>query len=383
MTTNETVPDRTFTVAGDLGDVAGAISRVIATLHEQQAELANLHDAVALIDGRTQRHDVDEQTAQATRRDTAELAERVEQEASLRRDLTAVVERQSGREQAERAVLARELEQVLVSLNALREQADAAEQGSARAVAGTAERDRRERSVDDQIAALEQRLAASEAEMRGIRDEQARATPGLARLDASIASLDDRARVAEEGRVQLEQDVAALRAAGDREHELLEVVEQQRATRLRMEERIALFEAALNDVRNELGEAAEERSILRQQIAGSRQRLQEMVGALEQQQETIVEHFRRWTAASGAAGRREVEEIERTNRVARDLLMRLTEAADSAVADALVEPGHSEPALSEPAPFGPVEGQPLPGTTPPGAAPGTPPGTAGPSSSPE
>ncbi|MDP6607044.1 MAG: hypothetical protein QF664_12420 [Dehalococcoidia bacterium] len=355
MATNETVPDRTFTVAGDLGDVAGAISRVIATLHAQQAELAHLHDAVALIDGRTQRHDAEQQTAQATRRDAAELAERVEQEASLRRDLTAAVERQSGREQAERAVLARELEQVLVALSALQEQADAADQGSARTIAGSAERDRRERSLDDQIAALEQRMAASEEEMRGIRDEQGRATPGVARLDAAHVALSDRARVAEEGRVQLEQDVAALRAAGDREHELLEVVEQQRATRLRMEERIALFETALNDVRNDLAAAAEERSILRQQIAGSRQRLQEMAVALEEQRETIVAHFRRWTDASGDAGRREVEEIERTNRVARDLLMRLTEAADPAAEGALAEPGLAEPAQ------GSLPGTPLPG----------------------
>ncbi len=346
MTANETAPDReaapppVLTSAGDLagpgglGDVAGALTRIIVTLNAQQAELASLHDAVALVEGRTQRHESGQEATLATRRETAELGERVEQEASLRRDLVAAVERQTRREQAERAVIARELEQVVATLDALQAQVAASDQGSARTVAGIAERDRHEQSSDERIAALEQRLAASEEEMRGVRDEQARAAPAVTQLDSSLSDLGERARAAEEGRLRLEQDVAALRSGGDREHELLEVVEQQRAARLRTEERLALFEAALNDARSDLATAAEERSILRQHIAGSQQRLQDLAVALEQQSEAIVEHFRRWTDARSDAGRREVDEIERTNRVARDLLMRLTESGES---------GHEQP----------------------------------------
>jgi len=68
--------------------------------------------------------------------------------------------------------------------------------------------------------------------------------------------------------------------------------------------------------------------MLRQQTAGNVERLRELAEALEEQRLVIVEHFRRWTEGGADSGRRQVEEIERANRVARDLLVRLTESSD-------------------------------------------------------
>ncbi len=122
--------------------------------------------------------------------------------------------------------------------------------------------------------------------------------------------------------------MANLEAEREREAELLEVIEQQRAARQRMEERLAAFDEALEESRRELAEASEERSMLRQQTAGNVERLRDLAETLEGQRLAIIEHFRRWTESGADSGRRQAEEIERANRVARDLLVRLSERSD-------------------------------------------------------
>ena len=62
-----------------------------------------------------------------------------------------------------------------------------------------------------------------------------------------------------------------------------------------------------------------------------RRRIEALTEALEAQREAIVEHFQRWTEARGEAGKRAVEEIGRTDREARDLLVRLAEGTAGSV----------------------------------------------------
>ena len=56
----------------------------------------------------------------------------------------------------------------------------------------------------------------------------------------------------------------------------------------------------------------------------------ETAPVLSGQRVSVAEHFRRWTEAGAESGQRQVEEIERANRIARDLLVRLTERIDEA-----------------------------------------------------
>lgn len=313
---------------GDGGDLVGVVRRLVVVLNQQQAELASLREAVATIEGRTQRHESGQDAARAAGNHVAELAERVEQESTLRRDLVAALERQAAQDHDERAALVRRTEQLAEQVEELRSRAASDAARSGRVAAGLAEQSQQELSLDGRVSALEQQLNATGEELRAARDGRARAEAVREQTQATLDQLTERARSAEDARQRLEQEIGSLRASVDGEHELRALVEQQRTARTRMEERIAAFDAELHAANEALAQASEERSILQQQLAGDRRRLAALAEALDAQRAAIIEHFERWTAVRSEAGKREVDEIERTNREARDLLVRLTEGTE-------------------------------------------------------
>ncbi len=280
--------------------------------------------------GRTQRHETGQDAARVLTQQSADLAERVEQEASLRRDLSAAVQRMEQREHEEQQSVRQELEQLASGLERLQGRLASDDELRRRIATGIAEQAHHEETLDGRVEAIEHRAGAAGVTSRKEREELARITSALAGLLAAVDELSQRAQSAQEERRRLEGDLAALRAEREREAELLEVIEQQRAARQRAEERLTAFDRALEEARRELATAAEERSMLRQQTAGNQQRLRELAETLEGQRLAIIEHFRRWTESGAESGRRTVAEIERGNRVARDLLVRLTERTDEA-----------------------------------------------------
>ena len=70
--------------------------------------------------------------------------------------------------------------------------------------------------------------------------------------------------------------------------------------------------------------------MLRQQKGGAHARLLALAGTLEAQRWAMVEHFRLLAETGAEAGRRQGEEIERANRVARELALRLAERSEEA-----------------------------------------------------
>ena len=118
------------------------------------------------------------------------------------------------------------------------------------------------------------------------------------------------------------------RARRDRENEVLELIDQQRATRIRLEERLALYGEHLEEARERLGAAAEERGALARQLARTDERLLVLSEALEMQREAVVDHFHRLIEAERAASEKQVQGIEARLREGQQLLTRLREAGD-------------------------------------------------------
>ena len=311
-------------------ELAQDLARLQAALSSQQAEMARLQETLAVVTGCTQRHETGQEAARALQQETAALAERIEQEAALRRDLAASVERETQREREERQTARQQLEQLSSHLEQLQQQFASDDERRRRVAADIGRWERREQTLDARVAELERRAVAEREALDGAREEQARTGAALPGLLSAVDELAERARSAQEERSRLEDGVAAVGAERERESELLEVIEQQRAARQRMEERLTALDEALEETRRNLAAAAEERSMVRQQVAGNQQRLRELAETLEGQRTAIIEHFRRWIDSGVESGRRQVQEIERANRVARDLLVRLTERSEEA-----------------------------------------------------
>jgi chromosome segregation ATPase len=328
MTSQQPAAGSALASATELGDVASAISRIVAALNAQQAEMANLHDAVALLDGRTQRYEAGQESARAAGQEIDDILDRLDRESTFRRDLVSALERRAQQEQGDRSTLVTQLEALQQSVESLQSRLDADSERGARVDASIALQRRGEDAMESRMRELEQQVAANREDLNAARTDHQRASGGWSEVETSIEALRDRAKAAEEAQHRLQQDVAILRAVGERETELLEVTEQQRAARQRLEERLAQFDSELEETRIESRSAAEERSMFRRQVAGEQQHLRDLAESLEAQRDLILEHFRRWTESNTQAGRREVEEIERVNREARDLLVRLTERTD-------------------------------------------------------
>lgn len=313
-----------------IDELSHELARVQEVVNSQQAESAQTQQQLAVVQGRTQRHEMGQDAARVLAQQSADQAERVEQEASLRRDLAAAVQRMEQREHDEQQSVRRELEQLASGLDRLQGRLASDDELRRRITTDIAEQAHQEETLDGRVKAIEHRAGAADETSRKEREELARITSALAGLLAAVDELSQRAQSAQEERRRLEGDLASLRADREREAELLEVIEQQRAARQRAEERLTAFDRALEEARRELDTAAEERSMLRQQTAGNQQRLRELTETLEGQRLALIEHFRRWTESGAESGGRTIAEIERGNRVARDLLVRLTERTDEA-----------------------------------------------------
>jgi len=308
---------------------ADALGREVEQLHAvlraQQEAIAALHEAVGTVQGRTLRHEAGQELAREARQEVAALQEELRAEAASRRELAARLERAGAHERKQQ-------EQLLHAIASLQRRLDRSE---GRQAAGDerqrhiaidlAERDQEEQSLEGRLGALERRAAADQEHDRHVGDELARATGVLPRLSAELDELQGRVQTLLMEQRRLDDDVAALRAIRDREGDLLDVLEQQRATRARTEERINAVEEQLEQARRALAESAEERALLARAQSGLEERLRALGEELEAQRLLFIAHLRRQLQVGEQAGRRRADEIEREARLARDLLVRLSE----------------------------------------------------------
>lgn len=306
------------------------VHHVEETLRIQREEVARLAESLQLVDGRTQRYETTQESARELRQEIAALEERLQHEVTLRRDLTAQVERATQRE----AEAQRELRRVLEMIAGRLDQFDGREAAVAErqrtfaqeiAAAGTEDQDQEAR-----IQRLERQVAAERETSRHHGTEIARVASSLATILGTLEAIESRARTTLLDQRRLDDEVTALRTVRDREAELLEVVEQQRATRARLEDRVSRAEEAVEALRQAIAAESEERALLARALAGEIEQRRGLGERIEAQRDAVAEHFRRVARAEEESRRRQIDEIERDIRIARSLAVRLTEQSDEA-----------------------------------------------------
>ena len=312
-------------------ELARELTHARAAVEALRAEVSRLEEQLQTVEGRTLRHESGQDLAREVKGELANVEERLEAEATLRRDLAAVVERGGSRDREFESELRRALEVIALRLDRFEGHQSAADERQRTLASGAAEWIGSEQRTEERVAALEQQLAAQRAAAIEHSNEIASAAARLPDIDRRLDELMTEAAAARVERQRVEAEVAALRSIRDREAELLDLLEQQRATRTRHETRLSEIEEFLATVVRTSGEAAEERARLAREQAGAAERLRTLGERLEGLRISIVEHLRRQVRADEQAGRRVVEETERELRVARTLLTRMSEQTEDAV----------------------------------------------------
>ncbi len=296
----------------------------------QREELDRLRDTLQTVDGRTQRHESGQDAVRAVLAEVGALQERVEQEVALRRDLFGLIKREAERERGEQNAVSGVLSELLERVGTFEDRLAADDVQRRRLLLGIADTGIEEHVLLERLTMLEQRTAADRQALQQLSGEISRVASLVPDLASNLRDLDTRTRETQLGQRRTGDEVSALASERSRETELLELVDQQRALRVRLEERLSTVEEDVAAVRRELAAAAEDRALLRQLGTAAHERIREAREAMEAQKAAIVEYLRMMTQADAVADRRLVEEIERSNKIARDLLLRLEERSDEA-----------------------------------------------------
>ncbi len=173
--------------------------------------------------------------------------------------------------------------------------------------------------VEGRVSALFEAAGNEREERSRIDSTLPELTNTVDEVSARLAALQTALRRAEDG-------LARLDSALGREEELRQVIEQQRAVRIRLEERLRDFDERLQGALESLAGAAEERLALRHQAIGFEERMGRLSEALEGQREAVIDHFRRVLDMEEQQGQRQIDDIEQRIRRGRSLLVRLRES---------------------------------------------------------
>ncbi|MQC48059.1 MAG: hypothetical protein DWG77_03060 [Chloroflexi bacterium] len=304
------------------------LHRVETALRVQQDEVARLHDSVQVVEGRTARHEVGQDQTRAVRQEIAELEERLAQEVSLRQDLSGQIERFQAREAALQQELHRALGVIASRLDDVDGRASADALRQRHIASEIAEVEHEGEGVEGRVESLERRVAAEFEGQRHLGVEVAKLAASVSQLLSAVDALEARARAITTDQHRLDEGLVALRAVRDRESELGEVIEQQRATRARLEDRMNTTEETLEALRQSIAAAADERSLLARDVGGVTERWRQLDERLTAQRDSLTEHLRRQSRANEESRRRLMEEMERDIRTSRSLLTRLIEDTD-------------------------------------------------------
>ncbi len=269
---------------------------VRSALHEEQRTVSGLQTTLMSIEDHTRRQEAEQQTTRSTQQRVLASLEGTE----------AVISRLNERVQA--------LEQRSLSAESAHRQSGLDREDATR--------------MPGRMEDLENRVSAlTELAMQG-RQAKDQIELALPEIGASISQL---AATTETLRTELRRtgdELAQERARRDCEAELLELIDQQRSTRIRLEERLALYGEHLEEARGRLGAAAEERGALARQISRTDERLLVLSEALDMQREAVIDHFQRLLESERAASGKQVQDIEARLREGQQLLTRLREAGE-------------------------------------------------------
>lgn len=311
-----------------------SLTREVALWHHslkaQQEEAARLAETLQVVEGRTLRHEAGQEAAREVRQGLVALEERIAAEAALRRDLAAQLTRAEERQ----AETQRELQRVLGQIASQLDDAtgrDAAVLARQRAILEeAAERERAGRDHGSRLEAIERRLGALEEHARHNGVEVARVVASFSPLLGTLEAVEARVRTLQADQRRMDGEVAAVRAIRDREEALVEVLEQQRVTRARVEERLNTVEETVEEVRRLQGALAEEQALLARTQAGAAEDRRAILERIESQRDAVLDHLRRQMRAGEESARRHIEEVERELRISRALLVRMDEQHEGA-----------------------------------------------------
>ena len=313
--------------------IARELDGLRVALQDQQRGAAELHDALLVVEGRTRRHEAGQELAHAVQQQLGAVTERLEEAAALRRDQRGALEREQRRDREQGQSGAAAFEGLAERLRVLEQRARGEGERQRRLAdehAGTGGADER---LAERIAATEGRLAALADAWASERAERARFEAALPGLGAALDELDARTVALRTELRRSEDEIAQVRARRDREDELLELVDQQRATRIRLEERLGALEARLEEAVQVVGGASEERLGLGHRLAGMEKQLRAFGEAIEAQRWAVLEHFGRLLDADQAGSRKQIEELEQRIRERRRLAVGLREGSEQAGAE--------------------------------------------------
>lgn len=308
--------------------LAHELAQLRVVLQTQQDELARLHERLSVMDGRTLRHEAGQDLVRELSQRVATVHEQIEAEMISRRELAAQLERTTQRDREAEEAAGRATEQLMRRVDQFEGRQAAGEERQRDITSGLAEREQDDEMVEGRLIALERHVAADRDVVRHTGDALSRVVGEVPALTSAIDDLRTLVRSLQLDQRRIGDEVAAQRAIRDREADLLDVLEQQRATRARTEERLNAAEEQLEEVRRAVAGSEGARTLLAQGQAGIEQRMRTLGEAMEQQRQTLLSHLRRQLQADDQAGRKRIEEIERASRVARDLVVRLSEESD-------------------------------------------------------
>ena len=317
-----------------IGQMQRELAQLRASLSVQSEQLITLADVVQTVEGRTQRHEAGQDSGRELQHELTQLEEQLDAETALRRDLAEHVQRSQGRENELQMELRRALEVIARRLDDF-EGTQAAVTQQQRISSGIAEHSQAESTFESRLEDVEQHVG-------GRRDRQDHSGESVVRLEADVLSLGGTLDAIEQRTAamlvdqrRLDEELAQIRTIRDREEQLLDLLEQHRASRAHVESRLSEIEEDMTAQVQHASAAHEERSLLQREQSGHEERLRFLGERVEAQRLALVEHLRRELRAAEETGKRRVEEIERELRVARGLMLRLTE--ESAEASSLEE----------------------------------------------
>ncbi len=313
-----------------IADLGRQLARTREEAAERDATVRALRESWNTVEGRTLRHEASFDAVRALSTSVAALEERLEQESQLRREGLTALGQGVERDRGVAGAVVEHLEELQSRLDdARRVTAGAGAQGRTHGDT-LGELDERVARVQERLDGIEQRLAAERDAAVAAASEHAGLEARVAEIAVVLRELVGRTREGQSERRALADSIAELQAAGRQDGELRDLLDQQRAMRQRLEERLMALEDGMREVGRAMLEAAEQRAQIRVQLANLDGRVGELAAGEATDRELVAARFRALAELAERAERRVVTELELRARERRETLNRLDEATEQA-----------------------------------------------------
>jgi hypothetical protein len=311
-----------------IDDLATEVEQLREALRTEHAEFARLQEELALLNGRTARHEAVLERVGAVQQQLAVLDQRLEGETALGRDTAGAIVREQQRDTEGQRVLEQALARLDADVARALQRLASVEERQRHAAEDAALMPREETSVEVRLDTIERHLSSLAADVRREADGRAAEAAAVPALRLDLNAIEARTRTLQEEQQRLEDELARAGTPDGLHASVDNAVEQARSLRERVELRLSALEARAEEAREAGAATAQDRALLQRQLLAHEEQLRALAARVEAERETLVEHTRRATAAAEDAGRRQMQELERQARTGRELLTRLIEHSD-------------------------------------------------------